>query len=94
MGDIRLATIYILPLLALVPAATAAERGVNLLANPGFEGDGGWKAYESGFSIDAGVARSGEHSARCTSEGADTLLGAVQTITLSPPVRTPIFSRS
>ncbi len=87
MRDIWLIAICIL---ASALSATAAERGVNLLASPGFEADAGWEAYESGFAIDADVARSGDRSARCASEDADTLLGAVQTITLSPPVRTPI----
>ncbi len=87
MRDIWLIAICIL---ASALSATAAERGVNLLASPGFEADAGWEAYESGFAIDADVARSGDRSARCASEDTNTLLGAVQTVTLSPPVRTPI----
>ena len=77
-------------LLLSLGTAVAAERGDNLVATPSFEGDAGWNAYASGFTIDATVARSGRRSARCTSRTAGAQLGAVQNIALTPPVRTPI----
>jgi hypothetical protein len=68
----------------------AAERGANLVGNPGFE-DGltDWAGLSPGTVVDETVAHTGHASLRCDSDVLDASGGVRQVIALDPPVQHP-----
>jgi len=70
---IRIVKLYLLLRYALVGTAwfddvsvTRPGRNENMVKNPGFENDEGWKSYGKGFEWDERVAHTGRRSIRCT----------------------------
>ncbi len=75
--------------LILASCTQAIERGRNLIVNPDMEVDGGWQPVGSGFTVDTTTGHSGRRSLRCNGTSLDSVAGAMQAITLNPPVRHP-----
>lgn len=78
-----------------MPTVVAADRGVNLLANPGFESQvddqaAGWRGLDGGYEL-VPEGREGGWCVRCSSATGDTTLGAGQTIAFSEPVQHPLL---
>jgi hypothetical protein len=76
-------------LLVFASSAFAAVRGDNLLTNGGFESAAGWGSVGGGYTLDAAVAHSGKQSLRCQGQGLEESHGAMQVITLDPPLAHP-----
>ncbi|MCP4643853.1 MAG: DUF4091 domain-containing protein [bacterium] len=76
-------------ILAIALSAAAAERGVNLVDNPGFETDGVWASVGGGFVVDESVAHGGTRSMRCSVDTTEGALGARQVIVFDPPIQHP-----
>ncbi len=76
-------------LIAFTLSSMAAERGANLVSNPGFESEGVWAPMGGGFEIDEAVVHSGKRSMRCSADTTDGMRGARQVITFDPPIQHP-----
>lgn len=76
-----------------VTQALAAERGTNLLADPGFESEGAWQPMGDGFTLDRDVKRGGGASLRCDSSSTEGSSGALQVIRFETPVQHPMYVR-
>ncbi len=69
----------------------ATPQGPNLLANPGFEEEGGWQSFGSGFSFDNAEHHSGQRSLRLTGESFDGAQGAMQQLVFETPLKGPLL---
>ena len=76
-----------------VVSFAAPKRGVNLLANPGFEAEAegmatGWRAYGAGYSV-VEDCHTGQRGIRCQTTDPDVATGAMQEVTFAPAIHHP-----